>query len=218
MGYNVFVSYKYHDSSVKPLGPCRGIVRDYVDELEKIFDRSNNFYYRGEHDGEDLSSYSEEYITKLLADKIFYTTITLVLMSPHMKDDLIPESKQWIPWEIQYSLRENRRESGKSHTNAVLCVALPDSFGSYDYAIVSHNCHRTVMTGKFFKIISSNMYNRKKISKHPCTCGCSVFGSDDSYIQIVKWEDFMKSPNYYLNKSIDILHNKDDYDIVKTIE
>ena len=38
-GNNVFVSYKYHDMDVKPLNDGT-IVRDYVDHLEKMFDKS----------------------------------------------------------------------------------------------------------------------------------------------------------------------------------
>lgn len=131
---NVFVSYKYHDNGVKPLGNYATTVRDYVDCLERMFDKSEKVYYRGEKDGNDLSDLTEDTIRQILSDKIFYTTVTVVLMSPNMYDRSLPESKQWIPWEISYSMKETRCESGKSHMNAILAVVLPDYNGKLLYA------------------------------------------------------------------------------------
>ena len=127
---NVFVSYKYHDSDVKPLVGSTTTVRDYVNYLEKIFDASEKVYYRGEEDDNDLSDFTEDTIRQYLSNKIFYTTVTIVLLSPNMYDRSLPENEQWIPWEISYSLKETRRESGKSHMNAVLVVVLPDRNGN----------------------------------------------------------------------------------------
>ncbi|MDY7061047.1 MAG: TIR domain-containing protein [Methanomethylophilus alvi] len=92
---NVFVSYKYHDSDVKQLGNYATTVRDYVDYLERMFDRSEKVYYRGEEDGNDLSELTEDTIRQILSDKIFYTTVTVVLMSPNMYDRSLPENEQW---------------------------------------------------------------------------------------------------------------------------
>lgn len=80
---NVFVPYKYHDGDVKQLGNYATTVRDYVDYLERMFDRSEKVYYRGEEDGNDLSELTEDTIRQILSDKIFYTTVTVVLMSPN---------------------------------------------------------------------------------------------------------------------------------------
>ena len=154
---NVFVSSKYHDSDVKPLGNYATTVRDYVDYLERMFDKSEKVYYRGEEDGNDLSELTEDTIRQILSDKIFYTTVTVVLMSPNMYDRSLPESKQWIPWEISYSMKETSRESGKSHMNAVLAVVLPDRNGKYDYAVEQYRCHRLLPDNRFSPIITKHI-------------------------------------------------------------
>ncbi|WP_400229544.1 hypothetical protein [Methanomethylophilus alvi] len=53
MGRNVFVSYKYADSSVRQFvnSGYRTTVRDYVDVISRIFDNTDRFYFRGENDG-----------------------------------------------------------------------------------------------------------------------------------------------------------------------
>lgn len=147
---NVFVSYKYYDSDVKSLGNGISTVRDYVNCVERLFDKSEKVYYCGERDGDDQSDFSEDIIRRHLSDKIFYTTVTVVLISPNMYDRSRPENMQWIPWEISYSLKETRRESGKSHMNAVLAVVLPDRNGKYDYAVEQCGCHRVIHKERFF--------------------------------------------------------------------
>ena len=62
---NVFVPYKYHDGDVKQLGNYATTVRDYVDYLERMFDKSEKVYYRGEEDGNDLSELTEDTIRQI---------------------------------------------------------------------------------------------------------------------------------------------------------
>lgn len=214
---NVFVSYKYHDSDVKPL-KNNTIVRDYVDYLENMFNKSKKVYYRGEKDGNDLSDLNEETIRKYLADKIFYTSITIVLMSPNMYDRYLSENEQWIPWEISYSLKENRRESGKSHMNAILAVVLPDCNGKYDYAIEQHDCHRTIRTNEFFPIIRKNMFNIKKPDTGDCKCGCQVYHGTCSYIPIVRWDDFIDNYDKYIQEALDNKEDCESFNIIKQLE
>ena len=82
MARNVFVSYKYADENVQHLyGHFPTKVRHYVDEVEKLLAEDDQIYY-GEHDGEDLSDWSEDQIWKELKDRIFPTSCTIVLISP----------------------------------------------------------------------------------------------------------------------------------------
>ena len=217
MGYNVFVSYKYHDNTVKSLGNGRETVRDYVDELERILGKSSSYRYRGEKDGNDLSELNEDTITNILADMIYYTSVTIVLISPNMAEPGKTEREQWIPWEVSYSLKESRRESGKSHTNAIIAVVLPDRSGNYDYMIESHGCHRTTKTDKLFPILANNMFNKKGIESIRCSCGCAINPSGSSYIPIVTWDSFKNNVSYYLEEAIRNRENKEQFQICKTL-
>ncbi len=55
-----------------------------------------------------------------MKERIYDSTITIVLISPNMKDAFKWDKSQWIPWEIAYSIRETTRGDFTSHSNAIL--------------------------------------------------------------------------------------------------
>lgn len=108
MGNKIFISYKYYDYDVQALPSISDFppkARDYVTWLKTKFINRTAHIYKGESDNEDLSLKSENYIWEKLKDKIFDSSITIVLISPNMKEPRRWESSQWIPWELSYSLR-----------------------------------------------------------------------------------------------------------------
>ncbi len=232
MGRNVFVSYKYGDTKVpdlnkkdtvdfygSPFSIARSTrVRDYVDELQKLLDAADNMNL-GEKDGESLEDFADSTISTSLKDKIFRSSITIVMISKGMKDYTKVEKDQWIPWEISYSLREVTRADKTSRANAVLVVILPDENNSYDWYLTSDsecNCtnHNTSL---LFKIIRDNMFNEKDPSRKLCN-GYYVYSGDYSYIINVTWNNFKSNPNYYIEKSIKIRDNKNDYNITVNLD
>lgn len=166
MGHKIFISYKYWDSNVYPLGcESKYIVRDYVSKLEKYFGLTEDVY-KGEHDDEDLSDLDEDTIWSKLKDRIFDSSVTIVMISPGMRDSKKYDKSQWIPWEISYSLKEMTRNDRTSHSNALLAVVLPDVSGSYNYFIEDHSSweagnYRTLKTNILFGILKENMFNKK---------------------------------------------------------
>ena len=138
-GHNIFISYKYHDDSVYQKinhslfeGVANKVYtpRDYVNVLETYIKDYSPHYYKAEEDNNDLSGLSDDSIWEILKDKIFHSTLTIVLVSPNMVENK-PDKEQWIPWEIQYSLGiENRKNSNgdwvRSYTNAMMAIVLPD--------------------------------------------------------------------------------------------
>lgn len=188
MGRKVFVSYKYKDYNVKvmpdvtqPTWPC-----DYVDYIKtKVL--SDDDIYKGEDSDQDISSWSEDDIWEHLKKKIYDSTITIVLISPNMKEPGKWQRSQWIPWEISFSVRETTRNNRTSHRNAILAVILPDQNGSFDY----------YEKNELFPILKSNI--------------------DNGYIYVVTWDDFLKYPQIAINIAFDHKDDTPDYKIVKSL-
>ena len=101
----VFVSYKYYDTSVyqdglldRILDDNRGLYagtigfvapRSYLNELSNILD--GYVIEKWEQDGEDLSNFSDDTIASKLRDKIYDSSVTIVLISPNMKNKKFPK-------------------------------------------------------------------------------------------------------------------------------
>jgi hypothetical protein len=222
MGKKIFISYKYADKLVKQfqghsLWNNPTTVRDYVDILQTKLDKSDHIN-KGENDGEDMSSLADSAISSKLGDKIFDSSVTVVFISKGMKDTHILEKEQWIPWEIQYSLREQSRQSGNSKTNAVLGVILPDESGSYDYYLrYNPECNSTThFTDQLFTILRENMFNLKNPVTRVCN-GSTIYEGEFSYIKTVKWDDFINNINSYIDAAVDIWRHRDDYNIRKSV-
>lgn len=217
MGKKIFVSYKYSDSLVRALpGLYNTTVRDYVDVLQSKIDATDHIY-KGENDGESLSTLADSTIGSKLGDKIFDSTVTIVFISKGMKDYTL-EKDQWIPWEISYSLREQFREGKTSKTNAVLAVVLPDNFSSYEYFLqYNPDCNSTTyMTHILFTILKENMFNAKNPDTRPCN-GNTIYSGYFSYIYSVKWDDYIGDMNRYINIALDIWRNRDNYNLRKSV-
>lgn len=219
MARKIFVSYKHHDSSVKPLKQFGATTtRDYVDLLEQYFE--GDHIYKGEKDGEDFGAFKDETTESHLRDKIFDSSITIVLISKKMKEFGISEDEQWIPWEISYSLREKNREDKTSTTNAMLAVIVPDEIGSYSYMVNHYPCVTQWNTASLFKVLGINMFNRNKKNLILCTnCGNHHHtGNDHSYIHPVKWDNFISDINGYIDLATQLNENIDEYDIKKEMQ
>lgn len=222
MGHKIFISYKYADTSVKSLGYNKNTVRDYVNVLQTYIEDYSEHIYKAEEDDEDLSQFTDDTIWEKLKDRIFDSTLTIVLISPNMKESWNSERNQWIPWEISYSLKEESRKtiSGtykSSACNALLAIVLPDSYGNYTYYIDDNNCCasscRTLKTDQLFTILKKNMFNIKKPDKYTCDSGSVIYHGESSYIYSVKWKDFIANPEKYIDKAYDIQSAIEKYDI-----
>ncbi len=233
MGRNFFVSYKHSDTQVQDLDiyevenrfgtnykkRITTTARHYVDKIIEKLEHEDEHIYKGENDGESLESLADSTIGSKLGDKIFYSSVTIVLVSKGMKNSFLSENEQWMPWEISYSLKEQSRQGQNSNTNGVIAVILPDEIGSYEYYITNNvecNC-RTLNTPFLFQILSDNMFNAKKPDKRVCN-DIWVYSGDSSYIQSVKWNDFISNPTKYIEKAIELRDKKDDFELTKNIK
>ena len=188
MGRKIFVSYKYYDNDVKKLPNVWGATWacDYVDYIrENVLSKED--IYKGENSDEDISSWGEDAIWNHLKDKIYDSTITIVLISPNMKEPQKWQRSQWIPWEISFSVRETTRSNRTSHRNAILAVILPDKNGSYNYYDKNN----------LFPILKSNIEN--------------------DYICVVTWDQFVKYPQTAMDEAFKHKDKTPDYKISKMV-
>lgn len=180
----IFISYKYWDRDVEYLQEYSdkdgAIARDYVTWLEDKLKNRMGHIYKGESDDEDLSNYSDSYIENRLKDKLFDSSVTIVLISPNMKVPYKRERDQWIPWEIQYSIRNIYRELYTSRRNAILAVILPDKNGKYEY----------FMNLRLFSILKHNI--------------------DCQYIPVFLWNTFKYHINECISKAVNAKENIDE--------
>lgn len=238
MGKKIFVSYKYSDSQVQDLNIYENVkdlwgnvlrqkvittARHYVDKIDELLEADDHIF-KGEDDGEDMSTLQDATIGSKLGDKIFDSSVTIVLVSKGMKEIYTTEKEQWIPWEVSYSLKEQSREGGRSKTNAILALVLPDTLGNYDYYIVDNSCPychcRTLKTDFLFQILRNNMFNVRKPVFTECEnhIGSKPYQGYSSFIHSVKWADFVSSPNKYINIAVEICQNINDYELTKTMK
>lgn len=229
MGKKIFVSYKYADDKVANLSWfVNSTVRDYVDEFERKIDSSDNIF-KGESDGEDLSNLSDDAIWEKLKDRIYDSSVTIVFISPGMKELGKSDREQWIPWEVSYSLKETSRknkngDSITSHTNAMLAVVLPNQYGSYSYYLEPKNCCQCKCilhhTDILFDIIKRNKFNRIKYArKFKCVNNHDEerWSGTCSYIEAVKWSDFISNYQKYVKSAEDRQNHIDEYNICKEV-
>lgn len=198
MGKKIFISYKYGDTDVYSVSN-NATVRNYVNYLEDIIGKDN--IYKGEHDNEDLSEFTDPTIWSHLKEKIFDSSITIILISKNMRERFTSEKSQWIPQEISYSLKEISNNNGqrKSLSNGLIYVVLPDKSNSYNYFINQYIYNINII----FTIMTKNLNNKK-------------FGNGN-YAVIVKWNEFIQNIDKYIKEASEHQSNIDDYKICKEI-
>ena len=201
MAHKTFISYKYSEAQS---------LRDkIIDALGKDAD-----YYKGEtSDSPDLTDTSTENIKKVLSDMMYDTSVTIVIISPHMK-----ESK-WIDWEIEYCLKNITRKDRTSHTNGVVGVIMKWN-GGYDWFKQSSRNSDGCISSSYnesylYEIIKNNRYNQNP-KRYSCPICKTVNALSGSYISFVEEDDFINNPQYYIDNAYDKSENDaEGYDLVK---
>lgn len=192
MAHRTFISYKYSEA------------QDLRDRIIKALGKDADYYMGETSESPDLTDTSTENIKKNLTDMMFGTSVTIVILSPHMK-----ESK-WIDWEIEYCLREYTRKDRTSHTNGVVGVIMKVN-GSYDWLKykVKKPDGCTVMayhSDKLYSIINNNRYNQDPPVYSCDECKCVDYLSG-SYIAFVEEDKFIENPQKYINNAYDKSEN-----------
>ena len=202
MAHKTFISYKYSEA--------QKLRDDIITALGK-----DATYYKGEtSESPDLTDTSTENIKKKLKDMMYDTSVTIVIISPNMK-----ESK-WIDWEVEYCLKEITRKGRTSHTNGVVGVIMKVDEG-YDWFKYSVNnidgCSTwNYKTEKVYNIINNNRFNQNP-KVYACEKCKSIDSLTGSYIAYVEEETFLANPAKYINNAYDKSENDAaGYDLIKT--
>lgn len=201
MAHKTFISYKYSEAQE---------LRDAI--IEALGDDAS--FYKGEtSDSPDLTDNKTETIKKHLTDMMYDTSVTIVILSPNMKQS------KWIDWEIEYCLKNISRKGRTSHTNGVVGV-IQKVNGGYDWLKSEttrfDGCKtNTYNTGKLYDIINNNRFNQNP-KVYVCECCKSVNEMTGCYISFVTEEDFLADPNQYIDNAYDKSENDaDGYDLSK---
>ena len=203
MAHKTFISYKYSEA--------RGLRDRIINALGE-----DAKYYRGE-DGfsDDLSDCKAETIKCYLADMIYDTSVTIVIISPNMNQS------ERIDWELSYSLKSITRSDRTSHPNGIVGVVMEHN-GNYDWFIYNtqHNdgcTTRNYYTNKCPKIITENRANQK-VSQYCCPNCKSIDPLFGSYISFVKEDEFLDNPQKYIDNAYNKSQNDaEDYNLTREV-
>lgn len=201
MAHKTFISYKYSEA--------RGLRDRIIAALGE-----NATYYKGEtSDSPDLTDTSTENIKKNLRDMMYDTSVTIVIISPHLKES------NWIDWEIEYCLKNCTRKDRTSHTNGVVGVIMKCDGGYNWFKKNTQNadgCHAFTYDEELtYDIINKNRYNQSP-KKFCCKTCKTVDALTGSYISFVEEEEFLADPDKYIDNAYDKSENDaSGYDLVK---
>jgi len=185
--------------------------QDTRDDILKALGKDATYYQGETADSPDLTDTTTDNIKKKLKDMIYNTSVLIVIISPNMKDS------KWIDWEIEYCLKRITRKNRTSQTNGVLAVIQRNN-GNYDWFkslnLQSDGCsNSSYLEHLVYDIISKNRYNQ--IPKvYSCNTCKSVNALTGSYISYVEEDDFLNSPQEYIDSAYNKSEQSDDgYDL-----
>ena len=180
MSHKCFISFKTEDKKYKK----------YIQEDLKIdmIDKSLNT---------PINSTDEDYIMrKIREDHLSDSTVTIHLIGEYSAENLLYENQAYIKRELQASLY-----NGENNTkNGILGIVLPNMydkiFKGSEVCSVCGKSHNIVCINDstVVKEFSYNYYIPKD--------GCS-WSEEDRFCVLVKWNDFVKNPELYINKAFD---------------
>lgn len=192
MSHKTFISYKYDEA--------RNLRNAIINSLGE-----DSVYYQGETSlSPDFTDTSTENIKKKLTDMMYDTSVTIVIISPNMRNS------KWIDWEIEYSLKNITRKGRTSHTNGVVGVIMKCN-GDYSWfkksSVNGDGCtSSSYIESKIYPIISENRFNQNP-KVYSCDKCKTVNALNGSYIAFVEEELFLENPQKYIDNAFDKSEN-----------
>lgn len=192
MAHKTFISYKYSEA------------RDLRDKIIDALGEDSS-YYKGEtSESPNMDDLNTETIKKNLCDMMYDTSVTIVIISPNMKDS------KWIDWEINYCLRKQTRKGRTSQRNGIVGVIMKFN-GSYDWikstVKKSDGCSVSYYDNSLmYDIINKNRSNQNPKRYNCDTCRC-IDRLSGSYISLIEEDEFLSNPTKFINNAFDKSEN-----------
>lgn len=169
--HKCFISFKTEDISYK----------NKIQSLNNldIIDKSLN---------EAINSEDENYIMRVIRrDHLKDSTVTICLIGTHSAENSYFENQQYIKRELQASLYQS--------PNGILGIVLPEMYGKVFQG--DYKCSECGETHNYVAINDNTVIKEFSYNYYlPCS-KCS-WGYDDEYCVLVKWDNFLKNPNEYI--------------------
>ena len=197
----VFISFRHNDGN-----KIKDDLIKYLYENGYIIDKSEDV---------DRSVQSEDTIQAYLFEKLRDSSITIVLLTRNAvnyRRDYFNKIDDWLYDELRYSLydREDNRRNGiiALYTQQAAPLLVQQSYHKCS------NCNRQSVTSilNFDNLVRLNMLNIKtkyKLNK----CENLYDGNYDSYVSLIKLEDFYNNPKSYLDIAFEKRSKSDQYEI-----
>lgn len=184
MAHKTFISYKYSES------------RELRDKIINALGEDAT-YYKGENvDSKDMTDFKRKTIEKNLADMMYDTSVTIVILSPNMR------KSEWIGWEVSYCLKKITRKGRKSQRNGVVAV-IKKVNGAYSWFKYSEGDGIKYHMNKIQDIIAENHFN----SEPPIKINGSYDWLNGSYITFVEEDDFLNNSKKYIDNAYEKSEN-----------
>lgn len=194
MGHKCFISFKKEDEAYKKAIQS-WVDTNKVDMIDKSLDTP-------------INSDNEEYIMrKIREDYLSDSTVTIFLIGSHSSENLGWDEQRYIKRELQASLY-----NGTGNTrNGILGVVIPrmydEIYKGQQTCSICFNQHNIIEINDstVIKEFSRNYY----LNSH----GKCSYAENDRYCVLVKWDDFRKNPNEYIEQA----YNKRSHDIANEV-
>lgn len=186
MAHKTFISYKYSESRKLRDAIIAALGEDAI-------------YYKGETvDSKDMTDLKRKTIEKNLADMMYDTSVTIVILSPNMRES------DWIEWEISYCLKKTTRKGRTSQRNGVVAV-IKKVGGNYSwFKYLSGDGGIKYHMNKVQDIIQKNHFN----SDPPIKTSKGFYDwLNGSYITFVEEDAFLSNPTTYIDNAYEKSEN-----------
>lgn len=192
MARKTLISYKYSDASN---------LRNRI--IEALGEDAT--YYKGEtSESPDLTDRATDAIKNKLKDMIFDTSVTIVIISPEMKNS------KWIEWEIEYSLKKISRSDRTSHANGIVGVIMKHN-GSYVWFKYRTKTNHGCISWRYQEDLVHNIISKNRFNQVPLKYICPVCETVEEfmacYISYVEEDDFLANPTEYIENAFEKSEN-----------